>query len=132
MKKSPVVHFEMPAKDLKRVAEFYRNAFGWDMKQLGPEMGDYLLAGTTETGDDMMPKTPGAINGGFFKQEDKPGYDVPHLVIQVDDINEAMESVKAAGGTVEGEPQEIPTVGTYVSITDTEGVNIGILQPNNS
>jgi uncharacterized protein len=128
MKKSPVVHFEMPAKDLKRVAEFYTKAFGWNMKQLGPEMGNYLIAQTTETDGDMMVKTPGTINGGFFIHENKPGYDVPHLVIQVDDINEAMESVKAAGGTVEGAPQEIPTVGTYVSITDTEGVNIGMLQ----
>ena len=65
-KMDPVVHFEMPTKDKKRTAEFYSNAFGWKMNQLGAEMGDYLLAQTTETDEKMMPKQPGAINGGFF------------------------------------------------------------------
>ena len=129
MKKSPVVHFEMPAKDLTRVAEFYKTAFGWDMNQLGPEMGDYLLAGTTDVDENMMAKEPGAINGGFFKYEDKPGYDVPHVVIQVENLNDSIETVKAAGGTVNGEPMDIPGIGTYISITDTEGTNVGMLQP---
>lgn len=35
MKKSPVVHFEMPVKDNKRVVEFYTNVFGWGMQQFG-------------------------------------------------------------------------------------------------
>jgi predicted enzyme related to lactoylglutathione lyase len=33
-KMNPVVHFEMPAKDNKRVADFYTKAFGWKMNQL--------------------------------------------------------------------------------------------------
>jgi uncharacterized protein len=130
MKKSPVVHFEMPAKDLKRVAEFYSTAFGWDMNQLGPEMGDYLLAGTVDVDENMMAKEPGAINGGFFKYEDKKGYNMPHIVIQVENLEEAMDAVKKAGGTVEGKPMEIQGIGTYVSITDTENTNVGMLQPS--
>ena len=80
----PVVHFEMPAKDKKRTAAFYSTVFGWKMNQLGAEMGEYLLAHTTETDENNMVKTPGAINGGFFPYQDKEGYDVPHLVISVD------------------------------------------------
>lgn len=30
-KMNPVVHFEMPAKDKKRVADFYSKVFGWDI-----------------------------------------------------------------------------------------------------
>jgi predicted enzyme related to lactoylglutathione lyase len=67
MKSSPVVHFEMPAKDRKRVADFYSKVFGWKMNQLGPEMGNYLIAETTETDENRMVKTPGTINGGFWK-----------------------------------------------------------------
>ncbi len=37
-KMSPVVHFEMPAKDKKRVRKFYETAFGWEMSQMGAEM----------------------------------------------------------------------------------------------
>jgi len=29
MKMNPVVHFEMPYTDNKRVAKFYKNVFGW-------------------------------------------------------------------------------------------------------
>jgi hypothetical protein len=49
MKMNPVVHFEMPAEDKKRMAGFYTKVFGWQTQMLGPEMGDYVLATTTET-----------------------------------------------------------------------------------
>src|SRR3990167_5796946 len=47
MKTNPVVHFEMPAKNRKRVADFYTKAFGWNMQLLGKDMGNYILATTT-------------------------------------------------------------------------------------
>ena len=57
MHKSPVVHFEMPAKDNARVAKFYGDTFGWDMVITGPEMQNYVLAGTTDTDENRMVKT---------------------------------------------------------------------------
>jgi predicted enzyme related to lactoylglutathione lyase len=130
MKKNPVVHFEMPAKDKKRVAEFYTNAFGWDMKQLGSEMGNYVLAGTTDTDENNMVKTPGTINGGFFDYKDDDLNRAPHLVISVDDIQESIKAVEQAGGKIIGEQMDIPGIGKYVSFRDTEGNIVGILQPN--
>ena len=41
MKMSPVVHFEMPYEEKKRMVKFYENAFGWKPQMLGPEMGNY-------------------------------------------------------------------------------------------
>ena len=61
---NPVVHFEMPAEDRKRMSEFYTNAFGWKTQQLGAEMGNYVMATTTDTDENGMIKKPGAINGG--------------------------------------------------------------------
>ena len=29
-KMNPVVHFEMPAEDRQRMADFYKRAFGWE------------------------------------------------------------------------------------------------------
>jgi predicted enzyme related to lactoylglutathione lyase len=130
MKMNSVVHFEMPAKDKKRVAEFYTNAFGWNMKQLGDEMGGYLLAGTTETDENNMVKTPGAINGGFYEYKDEPGFQYPSLVVAVDDLHESIEKVKAEGGEIVGEEMDIPGIGKFVSIKDTEGNRVGMLQPN--
>jgi len=46
-KMNPVVHFEMPADDSKRMSDFYSNVFGWQMT--GEEMGNYVTATTTET-----------------------------------------------------------------------------------
>ena len=68
MRMNPVVHFEMPAEDRKRMADFYTNVFGWKTQLLGPEMGDYVLATTTESDETGRPKNPGAINGGFFSK----------------------------------------------------------------
>jgi hypothetical protein len=127
-KMNPVVHFEMPAEDRKRMADFYTNVFGWQTQMLGPEMGDYVLATTTES-DEMGPKRPGAINGGFFpKSNDKPGQ-YPSVVIAVEDIKEHMKKVEEAGGKVLGEPWNIPGIGLYVSFFDTEGNRLSMLQP---
>jgi predicted enzyme related to lactoylglutathione lyase len=125
---NPVVHFEMPYDDRERMAKFYGSAFGWQTQWLGEEMGNYVLATTTET-DEAGPKTPGAINGGFFpKQPDWPAQH-PSIVIAVDNITDAVGRVTAAGGRVLGEPMEIPGVGHYVSFIDTEGNRVSMLQP---
>ncbi len=126
----PVVHFEMPAEDRKRMADFYTKVFGWKTEMLGPEMGDYVLAFTTEVSKDGRPKNPGAINGGFFaKSDDKPAQ-YPSVVIAVEDIKKRMKEVEKAGGKVLGEPMEIPGVGQYVSFMDTEGNRVSMLQPS--
>lgn len=124
-----VVHFEMPYHDRDRVARFYETAFAWQMQKLGAEMGGYIVAQTTETGENGRPTTPGAINGGFFEfKPDWPGM-VPGVVIAVSDIRDAMRRVTEAGGKVLGDPMEIPGVGQYVSFNDTEGNRVSLLQP---
>lgn len=123
-----VVHFEMPYSDAQRVKKFYESAFGWQMKTLGPEMGNYVLAATTESDDNNRPKTPGAINGGFFPTG-SGGVSQPMLVVAVDDIQAAMKKVTAAGGKIVSEPVDIPGIGKYVSFTDTEGNRTNMLQP---
>ena len=127
-KMNPVVHFEMPYDDRERMAKFYQTAFGWQTQMLGPEMGDYVLATTTES-DERGPKKPGAINGGFFpKKPDWPAQ-YPSVVIAVDDIQAAMRQVTKAGGKVLGEPMAIPGVGQYVAFLDTEDNRLSMLQP---
>lgn len=128
-KMNPVVHFEMPAEDRKRMIDFYTKTFGWEVNQLGPEMNNYAVVMTTES-DERGPKKPGIINGGFYEKEDNMMIKHPSIVIAVDDINEHVEKVEAAGGKVLGEPVEIPKVGKYVSFEDTEGNRISMLEPS--
>jgi uncharacterized protein len=138
-KMNPVVHFEMGYNDKDRMVKFYQTAFGWKGQDMGPGMGGYVVAQTTDTDADGMVQTPGAINGGFYKKEG-PSSQAPSVVISVDDINAAVEEVKKAGGKILGgmhpdgthtmEPTEIPGVGLWISIEDTEGNRVSILQPN--
>lgn len=134
-KMNPVVHFEMPAKDKHRMMEFYSKTFGWETKELGPEMGGYVTVSTTETDENRMVKRPGAINGGFYSANDNNVSQAPSVVIAVDDIYESMKMVEAAGGTIlggshqAGQPDDIPGVGLYCSFIDTEGNRVSMLQP---
>jgi uncharacterized protein len=136
-KMNPVVHFEMPAEDRKRMAEFYTKVFGWQTRQLGPEMGNYITVATSETDEKTMrPKQAGMINGGFYQKSDDPLSHHPSIVIAVDDIREAMNKIAKAGGKViggnpqkPGEPGDIPGVGLYCSFLDTEGNRVSLLQP---
>jgi uncharacterized protein len=126
MKKNPVVHFEMPYKDAKRVSTFYETAFGWKMNDTGPAMGGYVVAHTADTDKDNMVTRPGAINGGFYNIKD--AQPEPSVVIAVDDLEESMKMVEEAGGEVLGKPQDIPGVGLWVSFRDSEGNRVSMLQ----
>ena len=125
---NPVVHFEMPYEQRDRIAKFYETAFGWQMQMLGAEMGNYVIASTSEM-DGCVPKNPGMINGGFYQKKPEWPAQFPSVVIAVDDIKAAAKKVRDAGGKMLGEPMEIPGVGHYVSFTDTEGNRVSMLQP---
>lgn len=122
----PVVHFEMPYKDQKRLSKFYSSVFGWRMQYL-PKMGSYVLATTSPVDKKGMHKNKGAINGGFFPKGDYG--QIPHMVISVDDVKKYMVDVKKSGGEIAGKIMDIPGIGKFLMIKDTEGNRVGILQP---
>ena len=135
---NPVVHFEMGYNDRERMVKFYETALGWKTQPMGPEMGNYVVAQTAETGEDGMVKTTGAINGGFYQKTDDPTSLAPSVVVSVKDIKAAMKAIVDAGGKILGtmdqkgehtlEPQMIPGVGLWISAMDTEENRFSILQ----
>jgi hypothetical protein len=131
MKMNPVVHFEMPYKNPKRVAKFYEKAFGWGMMGAGKDMGNYIVATTTPTDPKTTrPKDPGVINGGFYDLKQSPKSTQPSVVIAVDDIEIAMKQIVKAGGKLHAKkPQDIPGIGLWVSFKDSEGNRVSILEP---
>lgn len=136
---NPVVHFEMGYFDRERMKKFYESTFNWKLQQMGKEMGNYVLAQTTETDAKGMVKTPGNINGGFYQKIENPLSHPPSVVIAVKDIQKAMKAVTANGGKILGamdesgkntmQPQMIPGVGLWISIQDTEDNRVSLLQP---
>ena len=83
-----VVHFEIPADDRERAQTFYSDAFGWNIQYM-PEM-EYSALMTTDSDEQGMPTTPGAINGGLAKRS-APMSEQPTITIGVDDIDKALE-----------------------------------------
>jgi uncharacterized protein len=128
-KMNPVVHFEMPAEDMKRMTDFYSKVFDWETQTMGHEMGNYVVVTTSENDEKGRPRMSGTINGGFYQKQDGQPANHPSIVIAVDDIKEAIGKVNKAGGKVINEPTKIPGVGMYVSIFDTEGNLVSLLQP---
>ena len=122
-----VVHFEIPADDVERAKKFYGGNFGWKLNQLGPEMGNYVLVQTGPTDDNGMPQDKGFVNGGLMPRD--PSARSPVLVIAVDDADATVEKVKKSGGSLVGEILDIPNVGRYARVQDTEGNVIGIIKP---
>ena len=96
------------------------------MEGKGGEVGNYVLARTAES-DEKGPKKPGSINGGFYPKGDYGNS--PHLVVSVDNLNDHIEMVKKAGGQIDGKPMDIPGVGKFIMIKDTEGNRVGMLEP---
>jgi len=121
----PVVHFEIPARDVKRASSFYSKAFGWNLNQF-PGF-EYWSVVTTESDQSGRPKSPGSINGGMGEQ----GVMAPRVVtvtISVTDIDATMGNVKKLGGKPVGEKMPVGDMGWSAYFEDTEGNVIGLWQ----
>ena len=121
-----VVHFEIPADNVERAKKFYSDNFGWKLNQMGPEVGNYVLAQTGPTDAQGMPQDKAFINGGLMKRE---SVKAPVVVIAVDDADAAVKKVEQTGGHLVGEILDIPNVGRYAYVEDTEGNVIGVIKP---
>ena len=121
----PVVHFEIPAKDVKRASAFYSKAFGWNLNQF-PGF-EYWSVVTTDSDQNGMPKSPGSINGGMGKK----GVMAPKAVtvtISVADIDATLASIKKLGASPVGEKMPVGDMGWSAYFEDTEGNLIGLWQ----
>lgn len=121
-----VVHFEIPFENEERAKKFYQSAFGWQISKV-PEM-DYNMVTTVETDQQtMMPKTPGAINGGLMKKDPATG---EHTVVVIDvaDIDGHLKLIEQAGGKIVMPKIPVGDFGLYARVSDTEGNVVGIWQ----
>jgi uncharacterized protein len=119
-----VVHFEIPADDLKRASTFYKKAFGWNAEEY-QGMG-YWMLGTTEADSQGRPKNPGAINGGMGKREGAlKGVTV---TIMVKDIEKALEKIEKLGGKTIQKKYPIGDMGFAAYFKDSEGNTVGLFQ----
>jgi len=118
-----VVHFEIPFDDQERATAFYGEAFGWNLVPL-PDM-HYVLA-TTGPSDQGPPSEPGFINGGMLERGLPVGG--PVLIVEVDDIAEALGKIGSLGGTTVSAKQAVGEMGFAAYFKDPEGNLMGLWQ----
>ena len=107
-----VVHFEIYGDKPGQLIDFYKNVFGWKFERWGPM--DYWIIKTGEG--------PG-IDGGLGKQKN-PGINT----IDVSDVDEYIEKIKNAGGTVIVPKTTMPGIGYLAFFKDPQGNVFGIMK----
>jgi uncharacterized protein len=111
-----VVHFEIPAGDLGKLRKFYSDVFGWKFEKAPmPDMEYWMIT----TG----PRNR-SVGGGMYEKNNEN--DRPRNFIGVEEIDKAIESFKAAGGTELVGKQEVPGMGWSFIGTDPEGNTIAL------
>jgi len=120
-----VVHFEIPADDLKRARSFYEKTFGWKLTVM-PD--DYTMVATGEGDSEGMPKNPGYIGGGITTRANH--VKAPVVVIMVDDIDASAKTIQKNGGKILQGKQPIGdgSMGFAGYFRDPEGNVVGIYQ----
>ena len=106
--------WEIPVPDLDDARRFYGDAFGWTFEPFGD---DYFAA--LAPGGEMI--------GGIFKASGDDLSNGVRITFATDDLEAALERVKAAGGTVVTERAEIGgEMGWWAAIHDPAGRWIGL------
>ena len=116
---SRVVHFEIPADNPDRVAEFYKKVLGWNIQKWEGPMDYWLIS----TGKDSEP----GIHGGIARKKDRPASGVL-VTAQVDSVDECLKKIVNDGGSIVVPKRAIPGVGYQAHFRDPEGNVIGIME----
>jgi predicted enzyme related to lactoylglutathione lyase len=116
------------AVDVEAVAKFYQSAFGMhEFMQLDmPGIKEIMLNfGDTVEAAKANPN-PWIVIMGRPSDDVK---EVPHLVLYVSDMKATVAAIKAAGGTVEGEPRAFGDAGMIVGFAaDPAGNRMELIQ----
>jgi predicted enzyme related to lactoylglutathione lyase len=122
-----IVHFEIPADDIEKMKKFYEELFGWKIIRVTMPT-EYWLVQTVPTDDKGMPLKPG-VNGGMFKRPPEQKTMKPVNYITVESIDEYLIKTENLGGKILVPKQQVPTVGWIAVISDPEGNQVGLPQP---
>jgi predicted enzyme related to lactoylglutathione lyase len=120
-----IVHFEIPANDVEKMKKFYEGLFGWKITSVTMPT-EYWLIQTVPTDDKGMLLRPG-VNGGMLKKQTPDQRPINYITVE--NMDEYLAKVSNLGGKVLMPKQQVPTVGWIAIITDPEGNQVGLLQP---
>jgi predicted enzyme related to lactoylglutathione lyase len=109
-----IVHIEIPAANSAKAGQFYKDLFGWEIKQ-DPGM-NYT----------MWDAGNGGSSGGFNEVNEmfKPG-DVL-IYVNSDNIEADLKKAKSLGATILKDKEEIPETGWFGIFKDPTGNMIAL------
>ncbi len=109
-KPGELFYFSMPVADAARARTFFGSVLGWTFDGPGDQGGEHLA--------NVQPD--GGLGGG------RPGHS-PELYFRVADLDAAMATVVALGGTAE--PLGAGPEGRHAMCSDDQGVAFGLSEP---
>lgn len=111
----PVVNFQIRGHDANRLAEFYKQIFGWEMSTDNP-LGIHFI----EPGIGAPPE---GIGGTIF-----PGDPAVVIFVQVLSLTDTLARAEELGGKRVMEPFDVPGGPTVAQMADPEGNIIGLVK----
>jgi len=117
------------AADTVALARFYQSAFGMqEVNRIevpgGPEI--FVNFGATAEAAKANKGLPIVI---MHRDNDAAKDPIAHVILNVTDMNATVAAIKAAGGTVDGEPRPFRNTGTVIGIAvDPAGNRIELIQ----
>ena len=112
MGKNSICHLEIPCRDSKKAAEFYKELFGW---KLDLSMGEDYIFFQPEEG----------VGGALSKTDQVPTAGTVFYV-EVDDIEAYLAKASELGGRAAVAKTEIPGHGWYGQFYDPDGNVMGL------
>jgi predicted enzyme related to lactoylglutathione lyase len=113
----PVVHFQILARDHKKIVDFYSAMFDWDL--------------TSTEGFPITNIPPGkgppeeGVGGTILSNDRAPAITV---YIQVADLAASLRKAEELGGKAVTQPFDVPNGPTIAQIEDPEGNLVGLVQ----
>ena len=110
----PIVHWEIAAKDAKKIREFYAALFDWPIDTTNPEYG-------------MVQPQGDGIGGGIMQTPpEAPPYVT--IYVSVEDLAATLAKAQSLGANTIVPPTPIPGMGAFAMFADPEGHVIGIFK----
>ena len=101
-----IVHVEIPTKDRKKTSRFYKEVFGWTFQDV-PDLNYTMFEAANGP--------PGGLRAPFENETGVLNY------ILVDSIEDTLDKIEMAGGTVIQTKHEVPGQGWFGIFRDPTG-----------
>jgi predicted enzyme related to lactoylglutathione lyase len=109
-----ISHIEIPSTNLDKTRDFLNKLFGWDFKPFG---NGYFLFNNHK-----------GIMAGLRKVEKVSSGETTVFHVNVENIDNILNSLEGVGGKVKRGKTVIPAMGWYALITDPDGNTLGLYQ----